>query len=189
MNKFLAIILVLFLSCTDSNQSVTGSSYRQEYQAITIGDYGDNWYSTSGDKVVDISSSGDGDYIYMLQNLSITPTTKQKKLYVKMVLGDDTLTSQFITLDTGLHTFEFLSSVAPDSSAWTITKFNNMQGTVIDVPLTTEQSYVFEQEEASNSISRAGFEIVANWGYSNPPNYNEIKLKVHQIRKIRIYVQ
>lgn len=166
--------------------------YTQEYEPISVGNYGQYWSSTSGDKVQDVLSQ-DSDFIHYTQNLSTTPESKAKKLYIKMMLGLDELKSELYTLpaDQSQITLTFLSGTAPDGSNWNnqIQKFNDMELRITDGTEEFKQSFVFAQEEISSDVSQAGFSIVASWDNSIPPNYGEARLRVDKVRKIRQYVQ
>lgn len=168
------------------------AQYTQEYEPTSTGNYGQSWLSSSGDKVADVLNQ-DSTYISHTQNLSVVPETKAKKLYIKMILGTDELASDILSLpaDPSQVTWAFLSNTTPDLTDWNnqIQKFNDMELQITDGTGEYKQSFIFAAEEISNSVAQAGFSLIANWDNSVPPNYNEARLKVDKVRKIRKYVQ
>lgn len=160
------------------------AQYTQKYPAIAIAQQGNDWLSTSGDKVQDIADANDAHYIYVPSDLIL------QKVYVILHLQSrqGQLISPIYDLpeEPAKLIIPFLSSVAPDGTAWTIQNFNDTIGIVVDSTHTYHQSFSFEQEEVSNQITQGGVELIVNFGTDGLDN---IRIKGLELKKVRKWAE
>ncbi len=148
-NFLLPLILSLVLSLGCSSQCALGyyTLYDKEvvftktYEAQHIGDYGDDWQSTSGDKIQDVTFI-DNNFIFLSGDAHALEIT------FALILDGDTLKSIGFVLPRNEDTLTvtFLSDTAPDGDSWTLSKFNQSQGLCADNNLLEVQSYKFYRQ-------------------------------------------
>lgn len=152
--------------------------YTQKYPANAIANQGNDWLSTSGDKIQDVADADDSDYIYVRSG------SIPQKLYVMLQLGTSQQISQVFDLpeEPSKLTILFLKPLAPDNAAWTIQKWNDMFAIVADSTHTYYQSFTFEQEEVSTQVTNGGVELICNFGTDG---LDDIRIKGLEIKKVR----
>lgn len=151
--------------------------YTQKYPAIAIGNQGDDFLSTSSDKVADVLAE-DSDYIYIPSDLI------PERLYLIQQLGTSQVVSEIYNLpeEPAKIVIPFIRSIAPDGTAWSIQKWNDTFVVIVDSTHTYHQSFTFEQEEISDLVTQGGFELTANWGTDG---LSEIRIKGLKLEKVR----
>ena len=156
--------------------------HAQKYAAIAIANQGDDWLSTSGDKVQDVAESNDSDYIY------VPADSIPKKVYLILQLGTAQQISQVFDLpeEPSKLIILFLKSLAPDNTAWTIQKWNDTIAIIVDSTHSWHQSFSFEQEETSSAVTNGGVELICNFGTDGLDN---IRIKGLEIKKIRQWLE
>ena len=151
----------------------------QKYAALTIGNQGDAWSSTSGNKITDVADANDSDYIYLDSDQI------PESVYVIMQLGVYQQISPIYDLpeEPPKLVIPLIKSLAPDGQPWTIQKWNDTVGIVVHSGHEFPQSYTFEQEEISGDVVQGGIELTVNFGTDGLDGIRIKGLKFVKVRK------
>lgn len=151
--------------------------------AKLIGNFGDDWQSTSSNKVADIQPTPGNDFLF-----DIVTDWFEPSIFLQLYIGRWIEVSTIIPTTTIPTIHKFSLGALPDGTSWTLADVNGMQIAVSSGGQTKVQSFqCFPHPEFLNPITiiEAGCEIEV----SNEFVFEFYKVKVRPFRKFFKYVE
>lgn len=169
-------------SCAAGYESLYAAPQTKYYDPQFVGAFND-WKSTSGDKVADVLSSTDGEFIFLWSDTIPQAVVLVLNLDGWVVHSDTFMAPEY----PATRTVSFYSTTDPNGNPWTLTNSNKTQGQVDDYNFYNEQSYKFYKQPTPLhpwTIASVGLKAVIQFG----ADLDQIQLRVLKIEKVLKYV-
>jgi len=158
------------------------------FPVTALGGGGDEWLSSSGNKITDVQVLGDGKHIYLSNSFLPEVPIPEEFFIAKFILS---LNSQVISSQ-GYRSeqfplyniYDFLSYNAPGQVGWTMQQFKDYEIGVADNTFVKVESYkALVQGLGSIQIIKAGVRAALQ----HQPVGNQMQLRVLKMEKLLFY--
>lgn len=142
----------------------------------------DDWESISGDKVQDVFSEKDDDFVFLWSDAI------PEQVHLGIWLDGSIIQSIAFPAPEypATRTFEIFSTTKPGGGDWTLNDLNLIQGHISDAQNNSEQSYKFYRQPSAIKkwhIVTVGIRAVIQFG----ADLDQLQVRVLKIEKVLVY--